>query len=591
MKAAIYARYSTDKQSEASIPDQFRQCERIAERNGFTVTARFQDAAVSGGTAQRTGYQQLLAAARRGEFQVIIAEDSSRLWRNLAEQAPRVAELRDLGIHVVTADLDTRQESAAILGAVMGAMGEQYRAEIGRRTRRGLEGRARASKSTGGKAFGYRTADGVRVVDPEQAAVVVRIFTMYADGYSPRAIADRLNAEGIPSPGAQWNRSERRRAGWLSSAIAGDASRGIGILNNRLYRGDVIWNKSRWIRGAADSKQRRCVPNPESEWVINTDESMRIVPEPLWQAVKARQRQQAEHIGERVKSGLRRQAANRTGRGPKFLLSGLMRCGQCGSAYVIASATSYACASYINGGKSACTNNARFRRDAAERAILEGVRRELASPDVADEVLRRVRARLRELSRPRPPSKARIAQLEAQIGNLVDAIAAGGLRGSTSLAERLRAAEAELAALRDTPAPQAAAERLLPDLAARYARQLERLPEVLSGDVVRARTALAQHVGPLTVTATDAEIQFWNEKGHPEVALLRAVGAETANICGSGGRHVGLRRDCQAVRPPMSQLRLMSEYSDIQIGGGRPLSCPRGTPGVECPRSGAITRG
>lgn len=535
MKAALYARYSTDKQSEASIPDQFRQCERLADRNGFSVVARFQDAAISGGTTSRPGYQQLLSAARRREFDVIVAEDSSRLWRNLAEQAPRIAELRDLGIHVVCHDLDTRQESAAILGAVMGAMGEQYRQEIGRRTRRGLEGRARANKPTGGKAYGYRSVEGGREVDPEQAAVVLRIFEMYRDGFSPRAIADTLNAEGVPSPGASWNRSERRRAGWLSSAIAGDASRGIGILNNALYCGQVIWNKHRWIRSASDSKRRRCVPNPQADWIIHQDESLRIVPGPLWQAVKARQRQQAEHIGERVKSGLKRHAASRTGRGPKYLLSGLMRCGQCGSAYVIASATSYACASYINGGSSACTNSARFRRDAAERVILEGVRRELASPAVADEVLRRVRARLRELSRPRPASTARIAELERQIANLLDAVAAGGLRGSTSLAERLRVAEAELASLKATPAPQAAAERLLPDLAARFANQLTRLPEVLAGDVVRARTALAQHVGPLTVTATDAEIQFWNEKGHPEVALLRAVGAGTANLCGSGG--------------------------------------------------------
>lgn len=535
MKAAIYARYSTDKQSEASIPDQFRQCEKLAQRNGFTVVAKFQDAAISGGTTSRPGYQDLLAAARRRDFQVIVAEDSSRLWRNLAEQAPRIAELRDLGIHVVTHDLDTRQESAAILGAVMGAMGEQYRQEIGRRTRRGLEGRARANKPTGGKAYGYRAIEGGREIDPEQAAVVVRIFTMYADGHSPRAIADKLNVEGVPSPGSSWNRTERRRAGWLSSAIAGDIARGVGILNNELYTGRVVWNKTRWIRSATDSKKRRCVPNPQSEWIVSNDESLRIVPELLWSAVKARQRQQAEHIGERVKSGLKRQAASRTGRGPKFLLSGLMKCGQCGSAYVIASATSYACASYINGGKAACTNSARFRRDAAEEAILEGVRRQLAAPEVAEEVLRRVRSRLRELSKPKQVPKARIAQLEGQIANLIDAVAMGGLKGSAGLAERLRAAEAELASLQTAAAPSTNVEKLLPDLAARYAAQLQKLPEVLRGEVTRARTALAQHVGPLTVKATETTVEFWSSQGLSEALLLRAAGA-TANSFGSGGR-------------------------------------------------------
>ena len=181
MKAAIYARYSTTLQRSESIDDQFRVCERLAERHGFRVVAHYSDAAISGGTAtKRPGYQQMLAEARAERFDVVIAEDVSRLWRNLAEQSPRLAELADLGIAVVTHDLDTRQESSAILGAVTGAMSEGYRREIARRTRRGLEGLARTQRPTGGRAYGYiAAADSSsrdREIDPEQARVVVRIF-------------------------------------------------------------------------------------------------------------------------------------------------------------------------------------------------------------------------------------------------------------------------------------------------------------------------------------------------------------------------------------------------------------------------------
>jgi site-specific DNA recombinase len=130
MKAALYARYSTDGQSEASIQDQLRTCQRLAERHGFTVVQTFSDAAISGGTVQRPGYQSMLAGARRREFAAIIAEDASRLWRNLAEQSPRLAELSDLGIAVVTHDLVTRHESAEIMGAVGGAMASVYRKEM-----------------------------------------------------------------------------------------------------------------------------------------------------------------------------------------------------------------------------------------------------------------------------------------------------------------------------------------------------------------------------------------------------------------------------------------------------------------------------
>lgn len=541
VKAAAYARFSTDKQSEASIPDQFRLCDRLAERNGFRVVAQFEDAAISGGTTARPGYQAMLSAARRGEFDVIIAEDTSRLWRNMAEQAPRMAELRDLGIHVVCHDLDTRQESSAVLGAVLGAMGEGYRQDIGRRTRRGLEGRARAQKPTGGRAYGYiaasDSASGEREVHPEQAAVVVRIFEMYRDGFSPRAIADRLNVERVPSPGSTWNRKQRRRSGWLSSAIAGDASRGVGILNNEAYAGRIIWNRHRWVRSASDSKRRRCIPNPPSEWITHIDERLRIVPEALWLAVKARQRQQAETIGQRVSEGMARKSAIRTGRGPKFLLSGLLKCADCGSAFVVASATGYACASYVNGGAAACANSTRFRRDHAEQAILDKVKEYAARPDRTAEVLRRVRARLREATRPRPEAQARLATLSMEIDNLVAAVAAGGLRGSSAIAERLRAAEAEREAIQSqaAPAPMATVERLLPDLAARHAAMLENLPALAARDVPKARAVLASHVGVLTVEPMEHEIGFFRQSDHAEVALLQAVGA-TAKNCGSGGR-------------------------------------------------------
>jgi site-specific DNA recombinase len=82
LRAALYGRYSTDKQSNFSVEDQLRVCERLAEREGFAIVARFSDAAISGGTTKRPEYQAMLAAARRGEFGVIIAEDASRLWRN-----------------------------------------------------------------------------------------------------------------------------------------------------------------------------------------------------------------------------------------------------------------------------------------------------------------------------------------------------------------------------------------------------------------------------------------------------------------------------------------------------------------------------
>jgi site-specific DNA recombinase len=213
--------------------------------------------------------------------------------------------------------------------------------------------------------------------------VVRRIFEAYAKGDSPRTIAAALNRDSIASPGSSWKRVQKRSQGWMMSAIAGDSTRGIGILNNELYVGRVIWNRFRWVRSAADSSRRRCVPNPRSEWVAHEDERLRVVPQTLWDRVKERQSQRSDTIGERVKRGLSRDSAKSTVRGPKFLFSGLLKYGRCGANYTIANATSYGCASYVNGR--ACDNDAFIRRDVVEAGALEGIKRDLNSPGIFEE--------------------------------------------------------------------------------------------------------------------------------------------------------------------------------------------------------------
>lgn len=544
MKAALYARFSTDLQRKESIEDQFRVAERLAQRHGFTVVARFSDAAISGGTTQRPGYQQLLAAVRRREIDVIVAEDTSRLWRNLAEQSPRLAELFDLGVAVVTQDLDTRHESAEIMGAVGGAMASAYRKEIGRRVRRGLEGLARNGKSAGGRAFGYVPAAECETkqieIDQAQAEVVRRIFNMFADGHSPRAIAAALNRDRVPSPGAGWNRNARRKAGWMATAIYGNPARGLGILNNECYAGRVIWNRSRWIRSAADSSKRRQIQNPRKEWIVREDERLRIVSDVLWQRVKERQAARTGEVGNLIKRGLSANGAIRSGTGSKYLLSGLLRCSHCGAAYAIAGPNLYACGSHTSGGDALCSNNAMLKRHATEAAVVEGIKRDLRDPTVIEELCRRVRARLRTPKAKPIDSSARIATLQQQLDNLANAIASGALRASPTLATKLQAAEAELGQLQGAQAqptaPKANVEQLLADLPKHASHAVERLEETLaSGDVARGREELRSHVGTVSVEADDREIRLYGEREQREMKVLRAVGANS-RIDGSGGR-------------------------------------------------------
>ena len=85
-----------------------------------------------------------------------------------------------------------------------------------------------------------------RQIDHEQAAIVRQIFELFTQGFSARWIASELNRLKVPSPGAALNRTVRRRDGlWLASAIAGSPRMGTGILNNDLYRGRYVWNRTK----------------------------------------------------------------------------------------------------------------------------------------------------------------------------------------------------------------------------------------------------------------------------------------------------------------------------------------------------------
>jgi site-specific DNA recombinase len=500
MRAAIYARYSTELQRMTSIEDQLRVCARLAERHGLEIVGTFTDAAISGGTVHRPGYQSMLAGARRGEFEAIVAEDASRLWRNTAEQEPRLAELADLGVHVVTHDLDTRDENSELMGPLLGAMSQKYRKEIGRRTRRGLEGRARAGKPSGGRAYGYvdatRSGTGDVEINPEQAVVVRWIFERFSEGWSAIRIAADLNARRVPSPAAGFNRPHEAR-GWHPSTIRGAARAGSGILNIDLYRGVKIWGRTKRVRSRADSKRRKIVVQPEREWIVQPMERLRIVSDELWERVKARQRARTDDIGHRVRTGLTAAYALRLGRRPVHLFSGFLVCGDCGSKYTLADKSYYACAGRLFGR--GCSNTIRVRRDVLEDRIKARLRNDLTAPVMVEEFRRRASSALAARKRePAVTPAKRIGELQAAVDRLVEGIASGVLRASPAIAERLRAAEDELLRLRAAPPPRprATVSDLVPRLAERFIRLVDRLQDVGPEAMPAVREGLRDAIGP-----------------------------------------------------------------------------------------------
>ncbi len=340
MRAVIYARYSSDQQRDASIEDQIRVCRGHIDKQGWTCTQVYSDRAVSGATVLRPGYQALLEDARAKEYDVIVAEALDRLSRDQADIANLYKQLSFLDIQLVTL---AEGEITELHVGLKGTMNALFLKDLAQKTRRGLEGRVRQGKSGGGLCYGYdvvRELDakgepirgGRRINEPE-AEVVRRVFRDYAAGKSPRAIAIELNAECIPGP---------HGGAWGQSTINGNRQRGIGILNNELYIGRLVWNRQRFVKDPTTGK-RQARPNPPEAWVIEEVADLRIIDHDLWQAAKARQGDLK--VPKRPKPG---EPGFWDRRRPRYLMSGLVRCGFCGGGYSMISQTLMGCSAARN---------------------------------------------------------------------------------------------------------------------------------------------------------------------------------------------------------------------------------------------------
>ncbi|MDA2911731.1 recombinase family protein [Nitrospiraceae bacterium AH_259_D15_M11_P09] len=463
MRAVIYARYSSENQREASIEDQYRNCERRAEQEKWTIIQRYADKGISGSKDgdQRPGYKALLADAKEKRFDVLLVEDLSRLSRDEAELILTRRKLIFWKVRLVGVSdgFDSDAKGHKIQATVRGLMNEIYLDDLKDKTHRGLAGRAIKGYNCGGRTYGYkhvpichpnekdeygrpRIIAAKREIDEAQARWVQEIFTWYADGKSPRWIAGELNRLGVPGPAAGYKRKKRRsvRYGtWSASALHGDPKKYTGLLNNPLYAGRLVWNRREWLK----NPETKCkVPRlrPESEWIIKECPELRIVSDDVWKRVQTRRRAPLDFQGN---------GKLRARRGPKYLLSGLLKCGVCESNYVISSYYQYGCAGYLNRGEAHCANRLRVARTLVEERCLAAIQRDLFTAEALDLFVKETTRLLAERQRTQGSEVAltqrRLAKVEQEIQNIMVAIKAGVLTPTTK--EELEKAEAERAGL------------------------------------------------------------------------------------------------------------------------------------------------
>lgn len=483
MRCVIYARYSTDRQTESSIDDQLRVCREFAAARAWQIVGEYVDRGISGAAAgNRPDYQRALAAVGAGD--VLLANDTYRIARS-QDFAPAVTRLRFRGIRVIGVQdgFDSEAETAGMQAGMSGIMSEELRKYVARRVHSALSQRARDGRPTGGKAFG-------------DLDLVREIFRRFADGESMLAIVSDLNRRGVPSPGAAWKERSRPRGKWQMSTLH-------AVLKNEVYIGRVIWNRSQWVKDPdAGTRHRR--ERPREEWIVRECEP--VIDMATWE------RAQARFVRKR----------GRGGGVPSYLLSGLLVCGVCAGKMIVVGGSQrrYVCGTRHGGGQHACSNNLGVPRLLAEQYLLEPVERDLLSPEAEAEGVRQMRAARTEAEKTPPAQDRDLLELERLVreGILSAEIAAPSLE-----AARRRAAVRRAAPVDGLPWPTVAAWRE----AVRAMRETLRGP-----DVNAARSVLRELVGEVrcvpegqfmvaemasqkVLMATGTGIGIWNGSGGP----------------------------------------------------------------------------
>jgi site-specific DNA recombinase len=527
-RVAVYARYSTDRQNPTSCSDQIAKCDRyVRERGGAIDLAHvYRDDGVSGAVWDRPGFGAMLDAVRAGKLDVIVAEDLSRISRHTADSA----RFRDLLTHAevrllcIDNGLDTASEGSELMGDMFAAFGAQYRREVGKKTLRGLEGRALAGFATGALPYGYRAervayggGEASRIViDEDHAAIVREIFALHGAGQSLGAIARTLNARGVEPP--RETKPRKIHAWGLSTVRA--------ILHNARYIGAWSFGARKWSRDP-DTRKRR--PKLRGDALVTSARpDLAIVDRDAWdRTVERFARTRLVYTGD----GSRRMPR---GNRQSYALSGLLFCAECGAPMTAFGGDEdrgryYRCSGAQRGK---CGFRRSFRERIVREVVIERVRSHFGGPSgraAIREAIARRRAARDDVGKRRRELDAAIERDEAATRRLVRMVSATDDPPKSVVAE-IRTLEARV---RDN---RAALERLATEATPRLDAPdpsviLDRLATRLAGDPNAVREALRDLLDGERVEVVERDGKIYARGGILTGAIL---GRDPACIAGAG---------------------------------------------------------
>ena len=385
MKAVIYARFSSDKQNEASIEGQLRECMQYAEYNGMQVIGNYIDRAFSAKTDHRPEFQHMIKDSYKNLFDIVLVWKLDRFSRDRYDSAHYKRILKKNGVRVISAtEAISESPEGILLESLLEGCAEYYSAELAVKVRRGMTENALKAKANGVRApFGYYIdGDDKYQIDETLAPVVKEIYSLYLEGKRVKDIAKLMNARGIKNRGYDMNYNSVFR-----------------ILTNRKYIGEYKFGD-----------------------ILLPDAIPAIIDKDTF-----------EDVQQRLKNNKKAPAMHRSE--DDYLLTTRLFCGKCGAMMVGEIGTSHTQSKYryykCNQAKKHKCDKKAVKKDWIEDLVIEEILSLISNDEVIEELSDRIYEMQTEENAAVAVVKNQLSEVDKKLNNLAEAIAQGVFSSTT----------------------------------------------------------------------------------------------------------------------------------------------------------------
>ncbi len=408
-RAVVYARFSSNNQRDESIDAQVRAINEYCEKNNIQIVKIFADRAKSATSANRPEFQEMIKFCENDTtgISMVIVHKLDRFSRDKYDSAMYKQKLKLKGIRVVSVleNLDNSPESL-ILESVIEGMAQYYSDNLAREVAKGQKENALKARHNGGTPpLGYDLAyDKTYIINDEESKAVKIIFDKYVNGYSYSQIIDELNRLGY--------RTKRENKNFSKNSL-------YSILSNEKYTGVYVFNKTQ--RKGVNGKRNGHKQKSEEE-IIKVEGGMpQIIDKEIF-----------EQAQEMMKKRKRAPGTNKAS--TFYLLTGLVRCGECGHMYQGNKRydsyknvyISYRCG--CRKQKRGCDNK-EIRRDELEEFVLTELEKHVLNDDAIPVLSKELNKKLQDKNKSNEEMldslRNKLTKVNKEIENILNAIMSG----------------------------------------------------------------------------------------------------------------------------------------------------------------------